>query len=165
MPLLFHFVSKPGLFYGVTDNLHLPKLEEVLQEFPRTKFIGHAPAFWNEIDGDLKNGQRDSYTTAPILKKGALWGLMGKYPNLYGDTSATSAYKALSRDPEKGYEFLQKFSKQIFFGTDRFSSPDEPIPEIIAFIKNGLKEKKITRAAYENIMHKNFERIFKGGEY
>lgn len=161
MPMIFHFVTKVGLFYGVTDSLHLPRFEKTLQEFPRAVFIGHSPAFWNEIDGDLKQNQRNGYLRGPIRKRGRLWDLMEKYPNLFADTSAGSAYISLSRDPEKGMEFLQKFNRKIFFGTDRFTSVDEPIPPIIGFLKDGLKKKKLTKAAYENIMHKNFERVFK----
>jgi predicted TIM-barrel fold metal-dependent hydrolase len=161
MPMIFHFVTKAGVMYGVTDSLHLPRLEKVLQEFPRAIFIGHSPAFWNEIDGDLKQSQRNGYLSGPIKRKGRLWDLMEKYSNLCADTSAGSGYMALSRDQEKGMEFLQKFNKKLFFGTDRFSSIDEPIPPIIDFLKNGLKDKKLTKAAYENIMHKNFERVFK----
>jgi uncharacterized protein len=79
--------------------------------------------------------------------------------NIYGDISAASAYKSLNRDPKIGYEFLEKFNTQILFGTDRFTSATEPVPAILGFIKDGLAENHLSPHAYDNIMHRNAERI------
>ena len=160
MPMLFHIVSGRYINYGAIDDLHLPRLEKMLKKFPDAIFIGHAPCFWNEIDGNLKEEQRNSYVRGPIKKKGVLWRLFEECPNLYADTSAGSAHVALSRDPEKGYAFLEKFSSQLFFGTDRFTSADEPVPDIIAFLKHGAKKGNLSKKAFENITHKNFEKVF-----
>ena len=157
MPVLFHLAKKVGGVYGLVDKLHLPGLEEVLKEFPDTIFIGHAMSFWNEIDAGLKPENRGGYPKGPIEKEGRLWKLMAAYPNLYGDLSAGSGFNAISRDPEVGYRFLQKFNTKLFFGTDRFTSKDEPIPPILPFLKDALKRKKISRKAYDNIMYKNFK--------
>ena len=160
MPMLFHLISKPNRAYGLTDDLKLPRMENALRDFPDTIFIGHAPAFWNEIDGNLTEKIRDTYVKGPITRKGRLWKLMEQYPNLHADVSAGSGHNALSRDPAVGYEFLEKFSSKIFFGTDRFTSSDEPIPGIIGFLKDGVKDRKLSKAAYEKIAHSNFERVF-----
>ncbi|OGV38506.1 MAG: hypothetical protein A2020_13170 [Lentisphaerae bacterium GWF2_45_14] len=160
MPMLFHFVSGRYLNYGAIDELHLPRLEKMLKTFPQTIFIGHSPCFWNEIDGRLAEEQRNSYVIGPIKKKGTLWRLFEECPNLYADTSAGSSHVALSRDPEKGYAFLEKFNSRLFFGTDRFSSADEAKPLIIDFLKDAVKSGKISKKAFENITHKNYERVF-----
>jgi predicted TIM-barrel fold metal-dependent hydrolase len=160
LPIIFHLTQRHGGIYGLVDKVHVPGLEEVLREFPETIFIGHAPAFWNEIDGDIKPGNRGGYPKGPIKKAGRLWELMEKYPNLYGDISAGSGFNAISRDLEAGYRFIKKFHKKIFFGTDCFFVKEEP-PEILTYFQNALKNKKITKTAYENIMSKNFLRVFK----
>ncbi|OGV51888.1 MAG: hypothetical protein A2017_00575 [Lentisphaerae bacterium GWF2_44_16] len=158
MPILFHFIPKVCHSYGAIDKLHLPGLEKMLEKYPKTIFIGHSPCFWNEI-APLTDKERSGYVRGPFKKEGTLWRLMREYPNIYGDISAGSGYIALSRD-NKSYEFMEKFSDRLFFGTDRFSSEDEPAPPQIAFLKDALKSKKMSKSTYEKISHKNFERIF-----
>ena len=160
MPVLMHFASRSGGLYGVIDKLHLPGLEQCLRDFPRTRFIGHSPAFWCEIDGRVRACQREGYPKGPIRKEGALWRLMDAHSNLNGDLSAGSAHNAVSRHPEVGYRFLQRYNSRLFFGTDRFTSAHEPIPAIIGFLKEARDKVKITQDAYENIMYRNFVRVF-----
>lgn len=159
LPLLFHFSSKRGGLYGATDKLGLPGLEQVLRDFPDTLFIGHAPAFWNEIDGNLKPSQREGYPKGAITQDGALWRLMETYPNLYGDFSAGSGHNALTRDPEAGIRFIRTFHKKIFFGTDMFFVK-KTAPNHLSLMQGLLGEKRITKTMYENIMHRNFMRVF-----
>ena len=159
MPILFHFKPQDSTSYGVIDDLGLPRLERMVKMFGKTIFIGHSPCFWNEISADVSDENRDSYVKSKVTQKGRLWTMFAANKNLYGDISAGSAHCALSRDPAVGYEFLEKFNAQILFGTDRFTSATEPIPEILGFIKDGLAEKHLSQTAYENIMHRNAEII------
>jgi predicted TIM-barrel fold metal-dependent hydrolase len=160
MPLLFHLSPKRGNLYGMIDDAQLSGLEEVLKEFPKTKFIGHAPSFWNAIDGDVTTPKaRNGYPQGEITNRGPLWDLMEKYPNLYGDFSAGSGHNALVRDDKVGAEFLRKFNKKIFFGTDMFFHKDEEPPHL-TMINDLLSRKLLTKNEYENITHKNFERVF-----
>lgn len=158
MPIIFHFKPQGSTSYGAIDDLGLPRTEKMLAMFSKTIFLGHSQCFWNELLGSLTEKTRCNYFKEPYETKGRLWTLFEKYPNLYGDCSAGSAFYALSCDP-KGYEFLERFHKQICFGTDRFTGLDEPIPGIITYLKDGLAEGKISAQSYEAIMHKNFERI------
>lgn len=158
MPIIFHFVPGACQSYGAIDKLHLPGLEKMLEKYPKTIFIGHSPCFWNEI-APLTDGERAGYVRGPVKKEGTLWRLMRDYPNIYGDISAGSGHAALSRD-NKCYEFIENFSDKLFFGTDRFSSAEEAAPPQIAFLKEALKNKKISVPAYEKISHKNFEKVF-----
>ena len=160
LPIIFHLSPKKGGLYGMIDKHGLPGLEEVLREFPKTIFIGHAPTFWNEIDDDVKApGKRNGYPKGAIINKGALWRLMETYPNLYGDFSAGSGHNALTRDPDVGAEFINKFHKKIFFGTDMFMVKKEP-PMHLTMMNSLLADKKITKSVYEDITHRNFERVF-----
>lgn len=158
MPIIFHFKPQGSTSYGAIDDPGLPRTEKVAAMFPKTIFLGHSPCFWNELDGDLTPEQRSGYMTGPYSKKGRLWELFDKYPNIYGDISAGSAHHALSRDP-KGYEFLEKYHRKICFGTDRFTGPDEPIPAILPYLKEGLSSGKLSQQAYNAIMSGNFLRI------
>ncbi|OGV37660.1 MAG: hypothetical protein A2020_14915 [Lentisphaerae bacterium GWF2_45_14] len=160
MPILFHFTGQAGGTYGAIDAMHFPALQKLLKKYPHAKVIGHAMAFWNEIDGDMKESDRETYPKNQIKKKGYLFTMMDKHPNIYGDISAGSCYNALSRTPEVGHSFLKRFNKKLFFGTDRFT-PKTPSP-ILNFMKEALKNKKLTKNEYDNIMYKNFKRIFTG---
>lgn len=162
MPLLFHFTGRRYGSYGTIDSIHFPGLEKMLKQFPETIFIGHGPAFWAEIAWKVDSTTREGYNKTPVNKKGRLWELLDKYQNLYGDLSAGSGFNALIRSPDVGQEFLEKLSDKLFFGTDRFS-PGLPVPPIIPWIKNALKDKKITKKAYEKIMSGNFKRVITGG--
>lgn len=162
MPLLFHFAGRRGKIYGVIDDIHLPGLEQMLKEFPRTIFIGHGPAFWSEIDWNVSQKTRDGYPKGPIKKRGVLWRLLEEYANLYSDLSAGSGQNALTRDVEVGYSFLQKYNKKLFFGTDRFT-PTRDCPEIVVLLRGALSNRKITKRAYDNIMSGNFNRVIVRG--
>jgi hypothetical protein len=161
MPIIFHFKPEGSPGYGAVDDPGLPRLERMVKMFPETIFAGHSPCFWNEISADATAENRGGYVQGKIEKQGRLWTMFAENKNIYGDISAGSAHCALSRDPEKGYEFLEKFNRQIVFGTDRFTSIDEPVPPILGFLKSGLEEKHLSPEAYENIMHRNTERILK----
>ncbi|OGV56804.1 MAG: hypothetical protein A2017_21535 [Lentisphaerae bacterium GWF2_44_16] len=163
MPLLFHFSGKRFGTYGAYDHLHLPGLEECLKEFPETIFIGHSAAFWGEMAADFKYKERDGYPKTPVKKKGRLWELLDKYPNLYADLSAGSGWNAITRDIENGVAFLTRFQKKIMFGTDRFGSRKDGLgKKIISMYDTLLQDGKITKDVYDNITYKNFNRVIMG---
>ncbi len=160
LPVLFHLSPKAGGLYGMIDDAELSGLEEVLQQFPKTIFIGHAPSFWNAIDGDIVDpAERNGYPKGKITNRGPLWRLMEQYPNLYGDFSAGSGHNALTRDPETGIDFLTKFNKKIFFGTDMFMKKSEP-PAHLTMMQDALAAGQISQSVYDNIMYRNFNRVF-----
>ena len=159
MPIIFHFKPESCTSYGAIDEVGLPRLERMVKMFSKTIFAGHSPCFWNEISADITDDNRNAYPNGEITQQGRLWTIFEENKNIYGDISAGSAHNALSRDPGVGYEFSEKFNTQILFGTDRFTSATEPIPPMLGFIKDGLIEKHISQTAYENIMHRNAERI------
>lgn len=156
LPVLFHLADRIGGVYGLVDDLHLPRLEATLKEFPETIFIGHAMSFWSEISADVDEKTRGGYPKGPV-KPGRLWELLDKYENLYGDLSAGSGYNAITRDSERGYEFLERFQDKLLFGTD-FCHIGQELP-IVNFMRDSFKEGKISEAAYEKITHKNAERL------
>lgn len=159
MPVLFHLVDRIGAPYGLVDDIYLPRLEKALKELPKTIFIGHAMSFWAEISADVSEETRGGYPKGPITKLGRLQELLRKYDNLYGDLSAGSGFNAITRDPEYGYKFLEEFQDKLLFGTD-FCHHNQEVP-IVDYIKNALKEGRISKTAYEKITRLNAEKLLK----
>jgi hypothetical protein len=159
LPIIFHLYNKFGGSYGLVDDIKLPRLEKVLKECPETIFIGHAMAFWAEISADVKEETRGGYPAGEIRSEGKLQELLRNYQNLYGDLSAGSGYNAITRDMGYGYKFLEKFQDQLLFGTDICHVVQES--PIVDYFRNGLKEGKILKIAYNKITEENAKRVFK----
>jgi len=157
MPALFHLANKVGGVYGPADDLGMPRLEALLKEFPDTVFIGHAMAFWSEIDGNLKEEDRPRYPAGKIEKPGRLVELLRRYPNLYGDLSAGSGFNAISRDPDFGRWFLEEFQDKLLFGTDLCHVGQEA--PIVPYFEQLKQNKVISLAAYEKITEMNARRL------
>jgi uncharacterized protein len=154
IPVLPDFRA-PTKSVGVIEPLGLPYLEEVLKEFPETVIIGHGPAFWAEISGDVTPEEKECYPEGKIARPGRVDYLLEKYPNLYADLSAMSGYNAMVRDHQYAKAFLQKHFKKILFGTDYFVNRQPPL--IIDFVNNiGLSSEE-----KERIFHKNTAELLK----
>jgi predicted TIM-barrel fold metal-dependent hydrolase len=116
VPILIHFQEVPhtpteGVFATGFKNF-----EAMLKAYPKTKFIGHADAFWANISADYAN--EAAYPTGKIKRGGVTDKLLGDYPNLYGDLSANSGNNALSRDPEFTPAFLERHQNKLIYGSD-----------------------------------------------
>ena len=116
VPILIHFQEVPhtpteGVFATGFRNF-----EAMLKAYPKTKFIGHADAFWANISADYAN--EAAYPAGKIKRGGVTDRLLGDYPNLYGDLSANSGNNALSRDPEFTPGFLERHQDKLIFGSD-----------------------------------------------
>ncbi len=116
VPILVHFQEVPhtpdeGVFATGFRNF-----EAMLKAYPKTRFIGHADAFWANISADYAN--EAAYPTGKVKRGGVTDKLLGDYPNLYGDLSANSGNNALSRDPEFTPGFLERHQDKLIFGSD-----------------------------------------------
>ena len=120
LPITMHMSPAIGRSYGVVDEPGLPLLEQCLQRFPDTMFVGHSACFWCEISGDAPTDPqgRNGYPTGPVVPGGRIPQLLEKYPNLYCDLSATSGGQAITRDEEFGLAFLERFADRMIFATD-----------------------------------------------
>ena len=133
LPLTFHIAPKAGGYYGLVDEIGLPRLERVLKAFPNLILLGHSTTFWAEISSTVTEENRKEYPKGPV-KPGRVVELMREYPNLHGDLSAGSGYNAISRDPEFGYAFMEEFQDRLYWGTDIANDPQEP-PNVQYFQK------------------------------
>jgi predicted TIM-barrel fold metal-dependent hydrolase len=116
MPVLIHFqeVSQAAAAGGY--NTGVKRFGAILKAYPRTRFIGHADAFWANISADYH--EQDAYPTGPIVPGGITEKLLSDYPNLFADLSANSANNALSRDPAFTVDFLKRHQDKLHFGSD-----------------------------------------------
>ena len=117
VPILVHFQEVdhfPG--EGVWDTGYQKNFEAMLKAYPKTRFVGHADAFWANVSADYANDA--AYPTGPIKPGGVTDRLLADYPNLFGDLSANSCNNALSRDPEFTAGFLARHQDKLVFGSD-----------------------------------------------
>jgi predicted TIM-barrel fold metal-dependent hydrolase len=118
LPVLFHMDDQHCI-----DNVGLSRLQKVLQALSDCTFIAHGPGWWASISGDVKTQEEMRgfpYPPGKIAPGGAVDPLLEKFPNLYGDLSASSWLNAVKRDPEFGHEFLIRCAEKLLFGTDTF---------------------------------------------
>ncbi|MBM4043318.1 MAG: amidohydrolase [Planctomycetes bacterium] len=160
LPVLFDMMPQLGGMYGVVDERGLPRLERCLRELPQTVFIGHGPAFWADISGDVMPEERRGYPKGPVTPGGAVPRLMAAYPNLWADLSAGSGHNALTRDPAFGIEFLNRFQDKLLFGTDvlRHDQTEADVP-IVGLMRRLLAEGYLTPAAHAKIARSNAMRL------
>jgi predicted TIM-barrel fold metal-dependent hydrolase len=116
VPVLVHFQEVPHTPTEGTFATGFKDFEAVLKAYPKTKFIGHADAFWANVSADYAN--ESAYPTGKIKRGGITDKLLGDYPNLFADLSANSGNNALSRDPEFTAGFLKRHESKLIFGSD-----------------------------------------------
>ena len=163
MPVTIH-IGDLGGDYGLVDSLGLPKLERLLQKFPKLILLGHSQKFWSEISADVTEEIRGKAPKGPVIPGGRIPELMRRYPNLCGDLSAGSGCNAMMRDPDFGYTFMEEFQDRLFYGTDICSPWDitHIRVKLGPFMEQGVAEGKLSREAYEKICRGNALRLLEG---
>ena len=161
LPVTCHMSPEPGMSYGVCDRAGLPLLKETLRQHPNLKFLGHSQVFWLEISGDCPKDDpaaRNGYGNGPVTPGGRLEQLFASYPNLYGDLSAFSAFCAITRDPEYGLAFLERFQDRLLFATDMTNRRN--VPPLERFLDDWAKSGRLSAAAYEKICRTNAQKLY-----
>jgi predicted TIM-barrel fold metal-dependent hydrolase len=116
VPVLIHFQEIGQAAAAGGYNTGIKRFAAMLKAFPKTKFIGHADAFWANISADY--AEEESYPTGPVKRGGVTDKLLADYPNLFADMSANSGNNALSRDPDFTRDFLVRHQDKLHFGSD-----------------------------------------------
>jgi predicted TIM-barrel fold metal-dependent hydrolase len=116
VPVLVHFQEVEHFAGEGLWGTGFKRFETMLMKFPQTQFIGHADAFWANVDAKYAN--EASYPTGPITRGGITDKLLGDHANLFGDLSANSGNNAMSRDAEFTRDFLQRHQNKLIFGSD-----------------------------------------------
>lgn len=104
-------------WYGGT----IENLERAAAACPDTIFLGHGPGFWRYFSGDADE-RSEMYPDGEFVPNGKIVPLMRKYPNLWGDLSAGSAHRALSRSRDFTLEFFDEFQDRLLFARDQFDA-------------------------------------------
>lgn len=162
MPVLFHMAPKIGGYYGLVDDLSMPRLEKCLRMFPSLTVIGHSQPFWAEISGDISEKLRENvYPNGAVSAGGAIPRLLDIYSNLYCDISAHSGYNALTRDLEFSSMFMEKHQDRLLFGTDICSPKNDH--RHAELLRTMLKDGSITKSVFEKVSWQNANRVLKLG--
>jgi len=81
-----------------------------------------------------------------------------KHQGCLGVGEITADFNGLTRDPEFGWSFMERFSYRILFGT---AICDPLIPHRHAdYLRTSFAEGRISRAAFDNISWRNANRLF-----
>ena len=160
MPVTIHIAPKFGDFYGIVDELGLPRLEKMLKKHKKLKIFGHSLLFWSEISGDVTDETRNSYPTGKVTE-GRLAELMREYDNLYCDLSATSGSNALMRDPEYAARFIEEFSDRLMYGCDICATFQRFSFAFNDFLDKMYDDKMISAENYYKLVRGNAERLLK----
>ncbi len=116
VPIQIHFQEVPHTPTEGVFSTGFKNFEAMLKAYPKTRFLGHADAFWANVSADYANDV--AYPSGPIKRGGITDKLLSDYPNLFGDLSANSGNNALSRDPEFTSSFLARHQDKLIFGSD-----------------------------------------------
>jgi hypothetical protein len=109
VPILLHLQHQ-------TYNFGYDRFHTMLAKHPKTLFIGHAQAFWGNIDKN--HVQKVNYPKGKVTPGGLTDRYLADYPNLYADMSAGSGLLALTRDEEHTKGFFQRHQDKILYGSD-----------------------------------------------
>lgn len=109
VPMLMHFQHN-------VYNTGIERFHKVLEKFPKVNFIGHAQAWWGNIDRN--HVQNVNYPTGKVTPGGITDRLLADYPNIWGDLSAGSGNNAFLRDEDHARGFFQRHQDKLLFGTD-----------------------------------------------
>ena len=116
VPIMIHFQEVPHFEGEGVFATGFKQFEAMLKKYPKTRFVGHADAFWANVDARYAN--EAAYPSGAITRGGVTDKLLGDYPNLFGDLAANSGNNAMSRDAEFTADFLKRHQNKLFFGSD-----------------------------------------------
>ena len=163
LPVIIHLAPTWEDIYGIVDELGLPRIERILQKYPRLKLIGHSTPFWAEISSDVTEETRNTYPVGKVTE-GRVWELMRKYDNLYCELSAGSGANAMMRDPENAARFLETFADRIFYGCDCTSPSARYLFAFDQFLDELVCTGKLSIENYTKIVRDNAIRVLGVGQ-
>jgi predicted TIM-barrel fold metal-dependent hydrolase len=154
VPILLHFQHQ-------TYNLGYDRFHKMLEKYPKTNFIGHAQAFWGNIDKN--HDQAQNYPKGKVTPGGLTDRYLADYPNMFADMSAGSGLNALTRDEEHTPGFFDRHQDKILYGSDCADrlgrGPGCQGAQTIAAIRRMAPNKKVER----KILWENGKKLFRLG--
>ena len=159
LPVTIHIAPSLGGYYGIVDDLGLPRIEKMLKKHPKLKIFGHSQPFWSEIS-KVSEAERNTYPSGKVAG-GRLPELLREYENLYCDLSAGSGANALMRDREHAAKFIEEFSDRLLYGCDICMSGQTFPFDFDAFLTSMRETGEISEENYRKIVRENAIRILK----
>ena len=173
VPILVHFQEVPHTPTEGVFSTGFRNFEAMLKTYPKTRFIGHADAFWANISAGYANDA--AYPEGKIKAGGVTDKLLSDYPNLFGDLAANSGNNALSRDPAFTADFLRRHEDKLIFGSDcactdgkggGVSQGGNPgasrlAGKCVARETLGLLQKTVSPAAFRKLTWENAHKVYK----
>ena len=157
LPVTIHIAPEPVGYYGIADELGLPRIEKMLKKHPKLKIFGHSQCFWSEISENSEK-IRCTYPSGKVTE-GRLHELLRKYENLYCDMSAGSGANAFMRDRDHASRFIEEFSDRLMYGCD-ICTPGSTFPfEFDNFLTSMRTSGEISEENYIKIVRQNAERL------
>ena len=153
MPVTIHIAPEPNGYYGIVDDLGLPRLEKMLKKHKDLVILGHSAAFWSEIS-DCTQEIRNTYPAGKV-KEGRLLHLLREYENLYCDLSAGSAANALMRDRDYAARFVEEFADRLYYGCDICATFNEHPYQFNDFLDSMRASGEISEENYRKIVREN----------
>ena len=158
LPVTIHIAPARGGYYGIADDLGLPRIERMLKKYPKLKIFGHSQPFWSEIGDNVTDENRNTYVSGKVTD-GRLPHLLREYENLYCDLSAGSGANALMRDRDHAARFIEEFSDRLMYGTD-ICMHGQTFPFAFdEFLTSMRKSGEISEENYYKLARGNAERI------
>ena len=157
MPVTIHISPSLGGYYGIVDDLGLPRIERMLKKHPDLIILGHSQPFWAEM-GELTPENRNTYPTGRV-KEGRLPWLLREYGNLYCDLSAGSGSNALMRDREYAARFIEEFADRLYYGCDVCAVCNTHPFGFDAFLTDLRNTGEISEENYRKIVRENAVRL------
>ena len=152
MPVTIHIAPRFG-YYGIVDDLGLPRLERMLKKHPDLVILGHSQPFWSEI-GICDAEVRNRYPKGRV-EEGRLPWLLREYGNLYCDLSANSGANALMRDREYAASFIEEFADRIYYGCDICMTCNTHPFSFGEFLEDMRQTGEISEENYRKIVREN----------
>ena len=158
MPVTIHIAPKLGDYYGIIDEVGLPRLEKMLKKHKKLKIFGHSANFWSQISADVDEVSWNTYPTGKVTD-GIIAKLLREYDNLYCDLSANSGRNALMRDPDYAARFIEEFSDRLMYGCDICATFQKFSFDFNDFLDKLLDDGYITAESYYKLVRGNAERL------
>lgn len=153
MPVTIHIAPSVGGYYGIVDDLGLPRLEKMLKKYPKLTILGHSQCLWSEIS-ENSDDIRCTYPEGPATG-GRLTEILRECPNLLLDLSAGSGANAFMRDREHAARFFEEFADRMYYGCDICGKTNTFHLEFDEFLTSMRESGELSDENYRKIVREN----------
>lgn len=152
VPILLHF--QDGVY-----NRHIERFARTLEKFPTVKFIGHAQAWWANID--QKHVPGTNYPRGLVTPGGLTDRYLSDYPNCHAEISAGSGNNAIVRDEDHYRGFIRRHADKLMYGSDCSESTGRAPVCFAARTLDAVRRLSPNKEVERKILYENARRLLK----